>query len=69
MPHRRTFAAGVLPFAHSDAAYAPPSWLRLAAYAGSWGMGSPAPIVVARERFVREAQAFAARITRPWRRA
>jgi|688.fasta_scaffold47108_2 hypothetical protein len=32
---RRTFAAGILPFAHSDAAYASPSWLRLAAYAGS----------------------------------
>jgi len=41
MPRRRTFAAPILGFAHSDADYASPSWLRLSAYAGSRGMGSP----------------------------
>jgi len=41
MPHRRTFAAGLQPFAHSDAACASPSWLRLASYAGSRGTGNP----------------------------
>jgi hypothetical protein len=41
VPRRRTFAQGILPFAHSDAAFASPSWLRSAAYAGSRGTGSP----------------------------
>jgi hypothetical protein len=56
MPHRRTFATGILPFAHSDAACASqsacasPSWLRLAAYAGSWGTGSPSPPVFVAHR-------------------
>jgi hypothetical protein len=40
-PHRRTFADAVVASAHSDAAYASPSWLRLAAYAGSRGMANP----------------------------
>ena len=40
-PRRRTFAAGILPFAHSDADIAPQSLLRLSAYAGSRGMGNP----------------------------
>jgi hypothetical protein len=35
MPHRRTLATNILFFARSDAAFAPPSWLRSAAYAGS----------------------------------
>ncbi len=43
VPRRRTFAEGILPSAHSDADYAPQSLLRLSAYAGSQGMGSPAP--------------------------
>jgi len=46
-PVGRTFAAGILPFAHSDAAYASPSWLRLAAYAGSRDPGSPKPCLSA----------------------
>ena len=50
MPHRRTFATGILPFAHSDAACASPSWLRLAAYAGSRGTGSPSPPVFVAHR-------------------
>jgi len=33
--HRRTFATGILPFAHSDADCASQSLLRLSAYAGS----------------------------------
>ena len=41
VPRRRPFASGILPSAHSDAAIASPSWLRLAAYAGSRGTGSP----------------------------
>jgi hypothetical protein len=41
VPRRRPFASGILPVAHSDAAGASPSWLRLAAYAGSRGTGSP----------------------------
>ena len=41
VPRRRTLATNTLFFARSDAAFAPPSWLRSAAYAGSWGMGSP----------------------------
>jgi len=41
MPRRRTLATNILFFARSDAAFATPSWLRSAAYAGSWGMGSP----------------------------
>ena len=41
MPHRRTFASAIVASAHSDAAGASPSWLRLAAYAGSWGTGNP----------------------------
>ena len=41
VPHRRSFAQDILSFAHSDAACASPSWLRLAAYAGSRGTGSP----------------------------
>jgi hypothetical protein len=45
VPRRRTFATGILPVAHSDAAYASPSWLRLAAYAGSRGTGSLKPRV------------------------
>ena len=40
-PHRRTFAEAVVASAHSDVAYASPSWLRLAAYAGSRGMANP----------------------------
>ena len=40
VPRRRTFAAGIVPAAHSNAAGASPSWLRLAAYAGSRGTGS-----------------------------
>ena len=40
-PRRRTFAAGILPFAHSDAARAAQSLLRLSAYAGSRGVGTP----------------------------
>jgi hypothetical protein len=43
MPHRRTLATNILFFARSDAAFAPPSWLGSAAYAGSWGTGSPPP--------------------------
>jgi hypothetical protein len=41
VPRRRTFASGILPAAHSNAACASPSWLRLASYAGSRGTGSP----------------------------
>jgi len=44
MPRRRTFANGFVPFAHSDAAYVSPSWLHVAAYAGSWGTVSPSLI-------------------------
>lgn len=40
-PRRRTFATGIVPSAHSDADYAPQSLLRLSAYAGSWGTGTP----------------------------
>jgi len=40
-PRRRSFATGILPAAHSDAAGASPSWLRWAAYAGSRGAGGP----------------------------
>ncbi len=41
MPRRRTFEDAILASSHSDAAGASPSWLRLAAYAGSRGMGNP----------------------------
>jgi hypothetical protein len=41
MPHRRTFATGILPFAHSDAACALGILPSLAANAGSRGTGSP----------------------------
>ena len=41
MPRRRTFADALVASAHSDAAGASPSWLRLAAYAGSRGTGNP----------------------------
>jgi len=41
VPVRRTFAADILSFAHSDAALAPPSWLRLASYAGSRARAAP----------------------------
>jgi len=44
-----------VPSALSDADFATQSLLRLSAYAGSWGMGSPSPTVVAQKRFVREA--------------
>jgi hypothetical protein len=44
MPRRRTFAPGILPCAHSDADCAPQSLLRLSAYAGLRGMGSPSRI-------------------------
>ena len=37
------FAQALQAFAHSDADSAAPSWLRLSAYAGSQGTGSPAP--------------------------
>jgi hypothetical protein len=40
-PRRRTLATNILFFARSDAAFAAPSWLRSAAYAGGRGMGSP----------------------------
>jgi len=43
MPRRRTFASAIVASAHSDAAYASPSRLRLAAYAGSRGTGGPEP--------------------------
>ena len=41
MPRRLTFVAPILGFTHSDAACASASCLRLAAYAGSRGTGSP----------------------------
>jgi len=41
VPRRRMFAADILSFAHSDAAGAPPSWLRLASYAGSGARAAP----------------------------
>jgi len=41
VPHRRTFAEGIVPSAHSDADFASQSLLRLSAYAGSRGTGSP----------------------------
>ena len=40
-PRRRTFAEGIVPSTHSDADCAPQSLLRLSAYAGSQGMGTP----------------------------
>ena len=40
-PRRRTFAEGIVPSTHSDADCAPQSLLRLSAYAGSRGMGTP----------------------------
>jgi lipoyl(octanoyl) transferase len=40
-PESRTLAPNILFFVRSDAAFAPPSWLRSAAYAGSWGTGNP----------------------------
>jgi len=43
VPRRRTFAAGILPSALSDADCTPQSLLRLSAYAGSRGTGNPAP--------------------------
>ena len=43
MPRRRTLATGILPCAHSDADIASQSLLRLSAYAGSRGIGSPEP--------------------------
>jgi len=52
VPHRRTLATDILSFARSDAAFASqsasawPSWLRLAAYAGSRGTGHPKPPVL-----------------------
>ena len=41
VPRRRALASGILPSARSTAAYASPSWLRVAADAGSRGTGSP----------------------------
>jgi len=41
MPRRRTFEDAIVASSHSDAAFASPSWLRSAAYAGSRGTGSP----------------------------
>jgi hypothetical protein len=41
MPHRRTFEDAIVASSHSDVAGASPSWLRLAAYAGSRGTGNP----------------------------
>jgi len=41
VPRRRTFATGILPFAHSEETFASQSLLRSVSYAGSRGTGNP----------------------------
>jgi hypothetical protein len=41
MPRRRTFAAVILTYAHSELPALRPSWAALVSYAGSQGMGIP----------------------------
>ncbi|MEI7862495.1 MAG: hypothetical protein WCJ21_07685 [Planctomycetota bacterium] len=43
MPHRRTIAAALPAFRSLEVGCASPSMAPLAAYAGSWGMGTPSP--------------------------
>ena len=43
MPHHRTFAAALRAFRSLEVSCASPSMAALAAYAGSWGTGSPSP--------------------------
>jgi hypothetical protein len=49
MPRRRTFASGILPFAHSELTALRPSWASLVSYAGSQGMGNPSQAREARD--------------------